>query len=186
VIKTISGARRLLLVLRSLSLQMRLGLLGAGLALVFTAGLSHARLALTPSLPRGLYWAFPPRSPRPGDIVSFCPPEPVSRVLLEHHLVVPGSCPGGSVPLAKRVLAIAPYACAGAAGLALDGRLFHWPLFPPGLALPRASGCGPTPKGCAMVFGDSGDSIDSRVFGCVPASRIRNRLIPILTEPRRP
>jgi conjugative transfer signal peptidase TraF len=176
----------MLLRLRGLSLEARLGLLGGVLALALTAGLTHARFALTPSLPRGLYWAFPPRPAQPGDIVSFCPPEAVGRLLLRHHLVSPGNCPGGSVPLAKRVFAVAAFACAGDAGLAVDGRLLSWPLLPAHLGLPRASGCGPTPQDCVLVVGDSGDSIDSRVFGCVPASRIRNRLIPILTEPRRP
>jgi type IV secretory pathway protease TraF len=152
-----------------------------GVAVLVT--LPWLRFALTPSLPRGIYFARTARPPfRPGDIVSFCPSTSIATTLLARHLVAPGICPGGSVPLAKRIVAISPHACASPEGLRLDERLYPWPRFPAALRLPRFDSCGSTPAGCAFVFGDTPDSIDSRVFGCVETSRFRDLLYPLLTE----
>jgi type IV secretory pathway protease TraF len=155
--------------------------LGASLALLF--GSPFLRFVLTPSLPRGLYLALPPRPPyQVGDLVAFCPPAAIGKTLLARHLVAPGRCPGGSVALAKRVAALAALVCAGPEGVAVDGYLLPWPSFPVSLGLPRYRGCGPTPAGCAFVLGDSPDSIDSRTFGCVPVGSLSGRLLPLVTE----
>jgi conjugative transfer signal peptidase TraF len=167
---------------------LRPALLGRGLTVlaILAAALSvHLfRFALTPSLPRGIYLALPPSSQRPGDIVAFCPPESLGRNLLARKLVAPGHCPGGSVPLAKRISAVAPWVCTGRQGVWVDDRFLPWPALPASLHLPRFETCGPTPPDCVFVVGDSRDSIDSRSFGCVSASAVRDRLIPILTERR--
>jgi conjugative transfer signal peptidase TraF len=145
--------------------------------------IAYCRFALTPSLPRGVYLALSGRAPyRRGDILSFCPVPAVGEFLLARRLVAPGYCPGGSVPLAKRVVAIGPVACATRDGLKLDDELLPWPVLPEALGLPRYSACGKTPKDCAFVVGDTSDSIDSRVFGCVSPSQVRDRLVPLLTE----
>ncbi len=155
--------------------------LGASLALLF--GSPFLRFVLTPSLPRGLYLALPPRPPyQVGDLVAFCPPAAIGQVLLARHLVAPGRCPGGSVALAKRVVALGALVCAGPEGVAIDGYLLAWPSFPVSLGLPRYNLCGPTPAGCAFVLGDSSDSIDSRTFGCVPEEALSGRLLPLVTE----
>ena len=168
---------------RSRSLRLWLG---PSLACMALAGLHFFRFALTPSLPRGLYLALPAEGPyHHGDVVSFCPSQALGRLLLDRHLVAPGLCPAGSVPLAKRIAAVSPYACASAKGLWLDSQLFPWPVLPASLPLVRYAGCGPTASDCAFLLGDSADSIDSRIFGCVSLRRFRNRLIPVLTE-RRP
>ncbi|HET7042300.1 MAG TPA: S26 family signal peptidase [Gemmatimonadales bacterium] len=151
-------------------------------AFAVIAGIELFRFVLTPSLPRGVYLAREVGAPETGLIVSFCPPPALGRALIARRLAAPGYCPGGSVPLAKRIAAIAPFACAGPEGVVINSRLLSWPRLPKSLGLPRFDACGPTPPDCAFVVGDSADSIDSRVFGCIPVGSLRNRLIPILTE----
>lgn len=165
----------------------RLRRLGPAVALLGMLGLQYLRFVLTPSLPRGVYLTISPNGPyRRGDVVAFCPPPQVGRVLMRRHLVAPGPCPGGSVPIAKRVEAIGPIACATLAGLVLDGRSFPWPTISKSLPLPRYRGCGPTAANCAFLFGDTADSIDSRVFGCIPTPAFLYRLVPLLTERKVP
>ena len=117
-----------------------------------------------------------------GTSSPFCPSPAIGERLLARRFVAPGSCLGGSVPLAKRVAAIGPIACAAQEGLKLDNELLPWPVLPEALGLPRFSACGRAPKDCVFVVGDTPDSIDSRVFGCVFPSQVRDRLVPLLTE----
>lgn len=157
--------------------------IGPALGCLAVFGISYCRFALTPSLPRGVYLAVSGRAPyRSGDILSFCPVAADGELLLARHLVAPGYCPGGSVPLAKRVVAVGPVACATRNGLRLNNELFPWPVLPQTLGLPRYSACGKTAEDCVFVVGDTSDSIDSRVFGCVSPSQVRDRLVPLLTE----
>lgn len=86
------------------------------------------------------------------------------------------------MPLAKRILARGPWACAGPEGVLVNRRFLPWSLLPADLGLPRFGACGPMPADCLFVLGDSKDSIDSRVFGCIAISSLRDRLIPVLTE----
>jgi type IV secretory pathway protease TraF len=144
----------------------------------------HLRAVITPSIPRGLYLSLSPeaRELTPGALVSFCPPPLFARLLVDHHLEPPGGCQGGSIPLAKRVLARAPHVCTGALGVQLNGRLLPWPAVPPSLPLTHITFCGSTPPDCLFVGGDSPDSIDSRSFGCVPDSSVIARLVPLFVE----
>ena len=166
--------------------EHRLPFLRQGLAMLLAfaliGGLQFFRFVLTPSLPRGVYLALAAGSGTVGNIISFCPPEAIGRELVIRRLVAPGTCPGGSVPLAKRIVAIAPWVCARPEGVRVDALLFPWPTLPPPLGLSRIDVCGPMPKDCLFVLGDSEGSIDSRVFGCIPISALKNRLIPLLTE----
>jgi type IV secretory pathway protease TraF len=144
----------------------------------------HLRAVITPSIPRGLYLSLTPdaQALSPEAIVSFCPPPSVARLLVDHHLEPRGGCPGGSIPLAKRVLARAPHVCTGAFGVRLDHKLLPWPTVPASLPLSRLAYCGSTPPDCLFLGGDSPDSIDSRFFGCVPAGAVIARLFPLLVE----
>jgi type IV secretory pathway protease TraF len=160
--------------------------LGAAALLASIFGLQFLRFVLTPSLPRGLYWALPRRGHfQPGDLVAFCPPPAIGGLLLARHLVAPGLCPGGSVPLAKRIAAVGAFVCAGPSGVALDGYRVPWPVLPKSLALPRYAWCGLTSVDCAFVLGEGADSLDSRIFGCVPTGALQYRLLPLLTEGHR-
>ncbi len=166
--------------------------LALAVALVTTAALyygsvRHVRLVLTPSIPRGIYWALPVPNPVPlGSIVAFCPPTALSRLFVLHHLEPPGRCPGGSIPIAKRLLARSPRLCSHEYGLAVDGQVLLWPEIPPSLPLPRVATCGPTAPDCLFLVGDSPDSIDSREFGCIRPSEVLSLLRPFWVEPGGP
>jgi type IV secretory pathway protease TraF len=150
---------------------------------VYCVSLRHVRLVLTPSIPRGVYWVLPVSGPIPlGSLVVFCPPAAFSRLFALRHLEPPGRCPGGSIPLAKRLLARSPRLCAYERGLAVDGRVLLWPRIPPSLPLPRVEACGPTTPDCLFLVGDSPDSIDSRAFGCVRSSDVQCLLRPLWVE----
>jgi type IV secretory pathway protease TraF len=151
---------------------------------VFLLGLlGYTRLNLTPSLPRGLYLPYRPDRPLAvGALLTFCPPPSLGAKLVAYNLEPRGHCPGGSVPLAKRLLAQAPHLCSESAGVRVNGVLYPWPSLPASRPLPRLAYCGPTPEDCLIVTGDSSDSIDYRVFGCVSAHRVQYGLIPVLTE----
>lgn len=140
------------------------------------------RAILTPSLPRGLYLAVPPGRLTPPVILEFCPPPSIAAHLLRTRRIWPGPCPGGSAPLAKRLVAIAPRVCSSAHGLQLNDALLAWPIYPADLHLPRFQGCSRQAADCLFLLGDSADSIDSRVFGCIRPRAIRRRLYPLLTE----
>jgi len=140
------------------------------------------RAILTPSLPRGLYLAVPAQHLAPPAILELCPPPAIAAILLRTRRIWPGPCPGGSAPLAKRLVAIAPRICSSSHGLQVNDALLAWPRFPPDLDLPRFQSCSTQPPDCLFLLGDSPDSIDSRVFGCIRPEAIRRRLYPLLTE----
>lgn len=169
--------------IRSCLLLASLVGLGGSLFLI-----AHVRVNFTASIPRGLYFARHGEAARVGSVVSFCPPRNVGHLLLNYHLALPGYCPGGTTPLAKRVVALSPFLCATTKGLFVDGTLHPWPALSLRVAdaFPRVATCGPTPARCAFVLGDSADSIDSRVFGCVDSGRIESVLTPLFPREPRP
>jgi type IV secretory pathway protease TraF len=161
-------------VLLSLS---KLALLG----LLLAWGSRYVRFVLTPSIPRGLYVLNPTaRDLTSGDIVAFCPPPWLAKDLVRQSLEPWGHCPGGSIPLAKRILAISPTLCSTSSGIAVDGLFLLWPRVPPSIKLPRLSYCGPTAPDALFLVGESTDSIDSRVFGTISTRSILGRLTPVL------
>src|SRR4029077_6466415 len=137
----------------------------------------------TPSVPRGLYLLIDPPQPlRPGILVSFCPPPAIAALLVNRHLEPGGTCPGGSIPLAKRIQGIHPRDCATPSGPQVSDQLLPRPNATPNLPVPRYGSCGPTSPDCVFLVGDSSDSLDSRFYGCVPESRLQHRLLPIVVE----
>lgn len=143
----------------------------------------YLRVVLTPSIPRGLYLERRPRNPlHVGALVSFCPERGIALILVRNDLEPRGHCEGGSIPLAKRVLALSPDLCGSSLGLEVDRHLLPWPRIPDYLRLPHLRYCGPTPPDCLFLVGDSPDSIDSRIFGCVPRRSITGELEPLLVE----
>ncbi len=141
----------------------------------------YLRFVLTPSIPRGLYVLNPSaRNLTSGDIVAFCPPPWLAKDLVRQSLEPWGHCPGGSIPLAKRVLAISPKLCSSSSGIAVDRLFLPWPRIPASIELPRLSYCGPTPPDALFLVGESTDSIDSRVFGTISTRSITGRLTPVL------
>jgi conjugative transfer signal peptidase TraF len=151
------------------------------------APLGVPRINTSPSLPRGLYLLAPlPRALRPGDLVLACPPPAAAALALARGYLDPGTCPGGTKPLGKLVLAgpgdrlelaataIALNRCRlpATASRVTDARGRSLPRFPPGAYRVRA--------GEIWLFSPHPRSFDSRYFGPVTATGIRGVLQPLL------
>jgi conjugative transfer signal peptidase TraF len=59
----------------------------------------------TPSIPEGFWYSTGKSTPELGDFVAACPPIPAAKLALERDYLLAGRCPGGTVPLLKRVYA---------------------------------------------------------------------------------
>jgi conjugative transfer signal peptidase TraF len=165
-------------------------LLALPLGLGVSSGpLGVPRINTSSSLPRGLYLLEPlHRALRPGDLVVACPPLAASTLALARGYLDPGTCPGGTKPLGKLVLAVPgdriELAAAAltlnrcrlpaTASSATDTRGHPLPRFPPGAYRVRA--------GDIWLFSPHPRSFDSRYFGAVPATGIRGVLHPLLTS----
>jgi len=160
---------------------------GAGtLVLALVALSAGLRLNDSPSMPTGLYvrtWSNSSTS-----LVVFCPAEPFARLSVERGYRSRGNCPDGAEPLAKPIAARpADVVELSAKGMSVNGQLLpnsaplatdtagrplpHWPfgkyVVAPG-TLWVASSYNPR-------------SFDSRYFGPVKASQVREHVRPLLT-----
>ena len=66
----------------------------------------HVTINVTPSMPLGFYW-LESDPIKVGDDVLVCPPKRIGQMAVERHYLPKGDCPGGSVPVLKRVVAVA-------------------------------------------------------------------------------
>jgi conjugative transfer signal peptidase TraF len=157
----------------------------AAVAIFQLCGLVGLRINGSPSLPVGFYMT----SSEPGaTLVEFCPIEPFASLALSRGYRDPGACSDGGAPLLKPVVARGGDVVeVSAAGIAVNGRLL------PNTAPLRADTKGRPltswPPGRYTVEPDSAwvassyswRSFDSRYFGPVPISSIRDRVRPLLT-----
>lgn len=131
-------------------------LMGMAVAVVVGVSSHYLRVDLSSSMPAGVLIVSDER-PQVGDEVEFC--LPAHALEFAKPLLPKGSCPGGVVPLHKRLVAV------GAA-----------PDLPPGKPKDRLGRLLPEPdltqRGC-WVLGESPDSFDSRYFGAVPCDRLK-------------
>ena len=165
----------------------RLGLIAVGL-LIGTfqlCGWVGLRINASPSLPVGLYVT----SSRPeASLAEFCPAEPFASLASSRGYRDRGACRDGATPLLKPVVARAGDVVeVSEQGIAVNGRLL------PNSAARRADTHGrplPTwPFGRYIVAPDTvwvassyeARSFDSRYFGPIPTSSIRDRVRPLLT-----
>lgn len=141
------------------------------------------RLNTSPSLPLGVYITTDT-----GNLVEFCPAEPFASVALARGYRSPGVCPDGGAPLLKPVIAtsgdvvdfspdgleVNNFRIPNTAPLSWDtkGRpLTHWPF-----------GRYTVPTSMAWVASSyNGRSFDSRYFGPVAVTAIRDRARPVLS-----
>lgn len=170
--------------------QVALALIGTGLGVVLVYLALHAlgmRIQATDSFPKGLYWLTGPVSePIRGRLVLACPPGSIAvQIALERHYLHNGHCPGGSVPLIKRIVGLPGEIVGMAGGVRVGGKL--WPNSQPftvdaaGRALPRYSG-GIVPIGAVFLISDYHPaSFDSRYFGPVPLANVDGYVEPVLT-----
>jgi conjugative transfer signal peptidase TraF len=183
--RALAGLRLGRLVLAGLAVA--LGGLAAGQGAGCGWGLGRLRINLSPSLPLGVYRLDDAVAARPGDLVLACPPLAFARLALARRYLAPGSCPGGTRPLGKLLLAVpGDRVELAAGGVALDGRPLPATamraLDAAGRALPRQPAGGRrVAVGEVWVVSPHPLSVDSRCFGPLPASQVLGRLVPLVT-----
>lgn len=134
----------------------------------------------TPSAPVGLYTIETDARPRLGDLVSVTPPPAIARFIVERGYL------GPDMPILKRVVALPGQSvCRIEALVTVDGA-------PVGAARARDGRGRPLPdwQGCRVLRDGeiflmnplAPDSLDGRYFGPLPASVVRGRALPLLTD----
>jgi len=159
---------------------------GGALGLALAAAWAGLRFNDSPSMPTGLYVGTSPESD--ASLVVFCPAEPFARLSAERGYRSRGNCPDGAEPLAKPIAARSgDIVGLSATGMAVNGRLLantaplvkdsagrplsHWPF-----------GRYVVAPGTVWVASSySPRSFDSRYFGPVKASQVREHVRPLLT-----
>jgi conjugative transfer signal peptidase TraF len=152
--------------------------------LYWSANRFGIRINLSPSLPIGLYQVA---SGSDATLVEFCPPEPFGSLANVRGYRQPGNCPDGGAPLMKPVVAWA----GDVVSLSEKGVVVNGQAIPNSAPLTRDSAGRPlTPwpfglytsqLGTVWVVSDYHPrSFDSRYFGPIPETLIRNRLRPLL------
>lgn len=165
-------------------------------AVILVGGLAGLRGVVTASMPRGLYLARPFHPPaRPGDTVSLCLPDHLARWMRTRQYLAAGpfcgsgvqrlikavlAREGDTVTLTRRGMIYQGRLLPNTAPLARDGRGRAMPHLPPGRYV--------VPPGHLWLFSThSPRTVDSRYFGSVPESRVRELWHPLWTEgPERP
>jgi conjugative transfer signal peptidase TraF len=160
---------------------------GSGaLGLALTASWFGLRLNDSPSMPTGLYVRT--SSDSNATLIVFCPADPFARLSVERGYRSRGNCPDGAEPLAKPIAARpGDNVELSATGLAVNGRLLANTA-----ALEKDSAGRPLPhwpfgryvvaEGTVWVASSfSSRSFDSRYFGPVEASQVREHVRPLLT-----
>jgi conjugative transfer signal peptidase TraF len=164
----------------------RLGLgLAAGIAIAAAAGV---RYNTSGSLPRGLYRISAPAAhpPRAFDLVVICPPPAAAALAVSRGYLDAGSCPGGSHPLGKLVVAAAGEVVELSP---LGVRLGNGLLLPASRPLATDSAGRPLPhaafgrrrlaRGEIWLFAPHPRSFDSRCFGPASTAGLRGTLSPL-------
>lgn len=157
----------------------------AAVAIFELCGLVGLRINGSPSLPVGFYMT----SSEPGaKLVEFCPAEPFASLALSRGYRDQGVCRDGGAPLLKPVVARAgDLVEVSTAGIAVNGHFLPntAPLGTDTNRRPLASwpqGHYIVERGFVWVASSySPRSFDSRYFGPVPISSIRDRVRPLLT-----
>ena len=163
------------------------GSLVFGAVLLAVAVAAHAagvRFNYTDSLPRGLYLAsdFDPSTARRGELVEACPSREAAEAVAGY--LPNGPCPGGVIPLGKRIAAVpGDRVAVDSAGVAVGGTRLpnSAPLFYDRTGRPLYPRLGEYVLGPGEYWLHSGrvaTSIDSRYVG--PVSDVRSRLRPLL------
>jgi conjugative transfer signal peptidase TraF len=149
------------------------------------AASAHVHYAMSSSLPiRGSYLVWPARSwplgnLRRGDLVEACPPLTAASAARALGYAPAGSCPGHIIPFLKFVAAVGgDRVSIDSSGVAVNGRLLpnsaprrlsdgRWIVTP-------AFGSKVLAAGEVWLYGTNSRSLDSRYFGPIAASQVRN------------
>jgi conjugative transfer signal peptidase TraF len=164
-----------------------LALGGGTLGLVLVAAWAGLRLNDSQSMPTGLYVRTSSESS--SNLVVFCPAEPFAQLSVERGYRSRGNCPDGAEPLAKPIAARpGEVVDLSAAGIAVNGRLLPntAPLVKDSAGQPLhhwSFGRYVVAPGTVWVASSySPRSFDSRYFGPVEASQVREHVRPLLTR----
>jgi conjugative transfer signal peptidase TraF len=159
---------------------------GGTLALALVAAWSGLRLNDSPSMPTGLYVRTSSESS--SSLVVFCPAEPFARLSVERGYRSRGNCQDGAEPLAKPIAARpGDIVELSAIGMAVNGWLLPntAPLLTDTAGRPLSHwsfGRYVVAPGTVWVASAySLRSFDSRYFGPVEASQVREHVRPLLT-----
>ena len=143
------------------------------------------RINTSPSLPVGLYVRTSDRSSR---LVEFCPPEPYARLAIIRGYRDAGNCPDGGAPILKPVIAESgDMVEVSLHGLRVNGcdisNSAAVPTDTKGRALSAwPSGRYEVPAGSVWVASSYHPrSFDSRYFGPIKTSMIRDHVRPLVT-----
>lgn len=148
-------------------------------------GSAGIRINGSPSLPVGIY--ITSRNPK-ANLIEFCPAKPFARLAIARGYREEGNCPDGATPLLKPVVARAgDVVMLSSEGIRVNGGLL--PNTAPlktdshGRPLPAwPLGCYHVTPGTVWVASSHNPrSFDSRYFGPVLTSSIRNYVRPLLT-----
>jgi conjugative transfer signal peptidase TraF len=159
---------------------------GGALALAIVAAWAGLRLNDSPSMPTGLYLRTSSESIT--SLAVFCPAPPFAQVSVERGYRSRGNCPDGAEPLAKPIAARpGDIVELSERGIRVDGRLLpntaplvadtagrqmsHWPF-----------GRYVVAPGTVWVASSySSRSFDSRYFGPIETSQVREHVRPLVT-----
>lgn len=148
------------------------------------------RLNLSPSAPLGVWQAVPDAVAGRGAMVAACPP-PGAPVRAMHAAgqIPPGSCPSGTAPLLKTVVAVAGDRVTIAPG---QGMRVNGIEIPNSAAQRRADLPAPAPGNHQVKAGHvwivsvyAAGSFDSRYFGPIEATEIRAVVRPVFVAEAR-
>jgi conjugative transfer signal peptidase TraF len=159
---------------------------GGALGLALAAAWAGLRYNDSPSMPTGLYVRASSESR--SSLAVFCPAEPFARLSVERGYRSRGDCPDGAEPLAKAIAARpGDIVELSVTGMAVNGRLLQ---NTPPLATDTAGrplshwrfGRYVVAPGTVWVASSyNRRSFDSRYFGPVEASEVREHVRPLLT-----
>lgn len=153
------------------------------------------RFNVSPSEPMGVWKEVPAGIIKRGDMVSVCvPPDaPEISTAKARSYILPGSCPGNIAPLVKPVAAVAgDTVTISTTGVLVNGALASTtgPATRDSAGRPLQPvpyGIYTVPVGSIFLLSDySPKSFDSRYFGFVPKTGIRNKIMPILVSDWKP
>ena len=152
----------------------------------WSLGRAGLRINASPSLPIGLYL----KASAPGaTLAEFCPEEPAASLGLLRAYRSAGNCPDGGTPLLKPIVAVfGDTVELSDAGIAVNGRLLTntspQSADSQGRPMPRwARGVVRVARGTIWVASSYNiRSFDSRYFGPIHVTTIRQFLRPVWTE----
>jgi conjugative transfer signal peptidase TraF len=167
--------------------RMALATLGSGVFLIAAIAAMFVscdyRLNVTPSYPLGLWQVLALDRPAAvGDRVFICPSAIAADLGRERGYLPHGSCPSGTAPLIKTIVAVAGQAVGIDGSIVID-RLklpFSSVRRQDAAGRPMTPWSGVVPEGQVFVYSDYGASYDSRYFGPLPAAGILGLARPVL------